>query len=230
MKILIGIVLFIIFCMFLSEITTPKLSKGDISDDELNNFGLDIETNVINDNSINIVGIDISKKTFFDSEKKYIKLDGVSKSYYKMKEMIDLTKVTQVELIQDNDIITKVSSGSAISRAVVGGALAGGIGAVVGGNTAKSKSSNKLMKISFRFKINDMNNPYKEIVIVYNKDGIANFRKEEAWKLFGQIELVLESLKNTDNNENVELESDDSQLQIPKKRNANKQKRNEETK
>lgn len=226
MKILIGIVFFIIFCMFLSEITTPKLSKGDISDDELNNFGLDIETNVINDRSINIVGIDIPRKIFFDSEKKYIKLDGVSRSYYSMKEMIDLTKVIQVELIQDNNVITKVSSGSAISRAMVGGALAGGVGAVVGGNTAKSKSSNKLMKISFRFKINDMNKPYKEIVVLYDKNGV-DYRKEEAWKLFGQIELVLESLKNMDNKENVELESNDSQLQIPKKRNANKQKRNE---
>lgn len=208
MGIFVGIVLFVLFFMFISEVTTPKLNKDDISEDELNNFGLDIETNVINDRSINIVGIDIPKKIFFDSEKKFIKLDGVSMSYYKMKEMIDLTKVIQVELIQDNEIITKVSSGSAISRAIVGGALAGGVGTVVGGNTAKSKSSNKLMKISFRFKINDMDNPYKEIVVLYDKNGV-DYRKEEAWKLFGQIELVLESLKNT---KNIELEDKEPQL------------------
>lgn len=190
-----GMFMILILGGIISALTTPSLTKEDISEDEINHYNLDIQTNVINDSSINIVGLDIPKKIFFVCEKKYIKLDGVSTSYYKMKEMIDLTKVIQVELIQDNDIMTKISSGSAISRAIVGGALAGGAGAIVGGNTATSKSSNKLKKISFKFKINDMSNPYKEIIILHENSGIVNFRKEEVWKLFGQIELVLDSIK-----------------------------------
>jgi len=111
-----------------------------------------------------------------------------------MKEMINLTDVIEVELIQDNDIVSKVSSSSAISRAVVGGALAGGIGAVIGGNTAKSKSLNKLSRISFKFKINDMDNPYKEILIFSDKKGLSETEKEQAWKLFGQVELIISDL------------------------------------
>lgn len=131
---------------------------------------------------------------FFEANLRHIKLDGVSKSYYKMKEMINLTDVIEVELIQDNDIVSKVSSSSAISRAIVGGALAGGIGAVIGGNTAKSKSLNKLSRISFKFKINDMDNPYKEILIFSDKKGLSKTEKEQAWKLFGQLELIISDL------------------------------------
>ncbi|MFB5431827.1 MULTISPECIES: hypothetical protein [Enterococcus] len=187
-------IVFFVVAGIIATITTPKLTTNDISSDELNHYGIDTSSNNCFNGSFSRLGIDIQKKVFFEANLRHIKLDGVSKSYYKMKEMINLTDVIEVELIQDNDIVSKVSSSSAISRAVVGGALAGGIGAVIGGNTAKSKSLNKLSRISFKFKINDMDNPYKEILIFSDKKGLSKTEKEQAWKLFGQVELIISDL------------------------------------
>ena len=62
----------------------------------------------------------------------------------KLANVIDLNKVIDIELREDNDIVTKVSTASVVARGGVGGILAGRIGMIVGGVTAKSKSSSNL--------------------------------------------------------------------------------------
>lgn len=113
----------------------------------------------------------------------------------KLANVIDLNKVIDIELREDNDIVTKVSTASVVARGVVGGVVAGGIGTLVGGATAKSKSSNRLKEISIIFKLNDINNSYQEIIVAFNKNGISSEKQEEAYKLFSQLELLLNDMK-----------------------------------
>lgn len=96
---------------------------------------------------------------------------------------------------EDNDIVTKVSTASVVARGVVGGVVAGGIGTIIGGATAKSNSSSSLKKISIRFKLSDMNNPYQEILVAYKKDGVSKEKQQEVYKLFSQLELILSDIK-----------------------------------
>lgn len=94
--------------------------------------------------------------------------------YYKFSDKIDLNKVIDVELIKNNNIVNEISSGSMLTRAIVGGALAGGVGAIVRGTTAKGKSSNILNQISLRFKIDDVQNPYRLFLLMEDnrKEGL----------------------------------------------------------
>lgn len=39
-----------------------------------------------------------------------------------------------------------------------------------------------------------MDNPYKEILIFSDKKGLSKTEKEQAWKLFGQLELIISDL------------------------------------
>ncbi|WP_262384311.1 hypothetical protein [Lactococcus lactis] len=109
--------------------------------------------------------------------------------------LIVLNKVIDIELREDNDIVTKVSTASVVARGVVGGMLAGGIGTIVGGATAKSKASSNLKEISIRFKLSDMNNPYQEILVAFSKDGISKEKQQEVYKLFSQLELLLNDME-----------------------------------
>ena len=99
---------------------------------------------------------------------------------------------------EDNDIVTKVSTASVVARGVVGGVLAGGIGTIVGGATAKSKTSSSLKEISIRFKLSDMNNPYQKILVVLNKNGISKEKQQEVYKLFSQLELLIDGIKKSE--------------------------------
>lgn len=140
------------------------------------------------------VGIDIQNKRFFSSTfNGYVLVNGFKEPSYRLVSIIDLNKVIDIELREDNDIVTKVSISSVLARGVVGGVLAGGIGTLVGGATAKSKSSSSLKEISIRFKMNDMNNPYQEILVSFNKEGISKEKQQEVYKLFGQLELLIEN-------------------------------------
>lgn len=82
-----------------------------------------------------------------------------------------------------------------MARGVVGGVIAGGIGTLVGGATAKSKSSSSLKEISIRFKLSDMNNPYQEILVAFNKEGISKEKQQEIYRLISQLELVISNLE-----------------------------------
>ncbi|UQU60721.1 hypothetical protein [Lactococcus petauri] len=142
------------------------------------------------------VGVDIRKKRFFSSTfNAYILVNGFKEPSYRLVNVIDLNKVIDIELREDNDIVTKVSTASVVARGVVGGVLAGGIGTIVGGATAKSKSSSSLKEISIRFKLSDMNNPYQEILVAFNKNGITKEKQQEVYKLFSQLELLVSDVK-----------------------------------
>lgn len=142
------------------------------------------------------VGIDTQNKRFFSSTfNGYVLVNGFKEPSYRLVSIIDLNKVIDIELREDNDIVTKVSTSSVLARGVVGGVLAGGIGTLVGGATAKSKSSSSLKEITIRFKMNDMNNPYQEILVAFNKNGISKEKQQEIYRLFSQLELLVSDVK-----------------------------------
>lgn len=137
------------------------------------------------------VGIDTQNKRFYSSTfNGYILVNGFKEPSYRLVNIIDLNKVVDIELREDNDIVTKVSTASVVARGIVGGVIAGGIGTIVGGATAKSKASSSLKEISIRFKLSDMNNPYQEILVAFNKNGISKEKQQEVYKLFSQLELL----------------------------------------
>ncbi len=88
-------------------------------------------------------------------------IGGLSLDTYEISKILELSiKVDEVEQ-------HRIQSGDAIGRAVVGGVLFGGAGAVIGAVTAdkEQKTIRDVKKISVEFLIDDFNKPSKEICI-----------------------------------------------------------------
>ncbi|WP_285007325.1 hypothetical protein [Lactococcus garvieae] len=170
----------------------------NMTHEELDNIYVNSNSNIfsVDTNFREQVGVDIQKKRFFSSVfNGYILVNSFKEPSYRLVNTIDLNKVIDIELREDNDIVTKVSTASVVARGVVGGVVAGGIGTIIGGATAKSKSSSSLKEISIRFKLSDMNNPYQEILVAFNKNGITKEKQQEVYKLFSQLELLVSDVK-----------------------------------
>lgn len=109
-----------------------------------------------------------SMKTFAKSADKEVHLDTnskqlaiINKSTQKVSvDYIPFSSVVECEILENNISIAK----GGIGRAVVGGVVAGGVGAIVGSTTAKS--SNYSESLSVRIVTNDLNTPLH--VITYH--------------------------------------------------------------
>lgn len=164
-------------------------------DTQLNELNIDTESYFLKNDQIKI-GIDVKQRKVFEAglEDNISTWDG---KYYPRFQLIDLNNVIDVEIIEDNQVINKVSNSSMIGRALVGGVLTGGVGAVIGGNTAKSKVTNTVKVISLRFRMNDIDNPYYDIIVFSRSKGLDRgstlfkSKYKEILDLFGRIELVL---------------------------------------
>jgi hypothetical protein len=85
--------------------------------------------------------------------------------------IFDYSDIMDYELLEDG---TSVASGG-VGRAIVGGALLGGVGAIVGGVTGKKKSKNICDTLKIKITINDVSNPTQYINFITSpmkKDGI----------------------------------------------------------
>jgi hypothetical protein len=67
--------------------------------------------------------------------------------------------IIESEIIQDDVSIIKASRTSQIGGALVGAALSGGVGAVIGGLSGSKQSTTKVKKITVRVTINDLKMP-----------------------------------------------------------------------
>lgn len=194
-----GAIFFIPMIDLSNNINSLRREYNTLTHKELDSIYINTNSNIFSvDTSFREqVGIDIQRKRFFSSTfNGYILVNGFNQPSYRLVNIIDLNKVIDIELREDDDIVTKVSTASVVVRGVVGGVLAGGIGTLVGGATAKSKSSSSLKEISIRFKLSDMNNPYQEILVALKKDGISKEKQQEIYKLLSQLELLVNDMKD----------------------------------
>lgn len=64
---------------------------------------------------------------------------------------------------------SSVSNSSTIGRAIVGGALAGGVGAIIGGSTAKRNTEREVDKVKFAVTTKDMSRPVVRITFEWEE-------------------------------------------------------------
>lgn len=75
------------------------------------------------------------------------------------KRIIPYDKIIRVELNENGNTISSKSTIRTIGGTLIGGVLAGGAGAVVGGLSGNSKNINKVSSIQVRITVRDINNP-----------------------------------------------------------------------
>ena len=75
------------------------------------------------------------------------------------KRVIPFNHLLSVEVLEDNVILSQKSSLRTIGGAIVGGTIAGGAGAIIGGLSGDSKQNKKVSKVQVKVKVRDINNP-----------------------------------------------------------------------
>lgn len=116
-----GIFISLYYCITMPSQTTVNNRKG------LKKINDEIKNNNI------AIKVEFAKYTFaFDYDAKELMLIEVSN--YSVRKIL-FEKIRQCELLEDNETIMK----GGIGRAIVGGILAGGVGAIVGAATRKSQ-------------------------------------------------------------------------------------------
>lgn len=76
-----------------------------------------------------------------------------------VKKIIPFNQIYGVEISEDNTIIQQKSSLRTIGGAMIGGAIAGGAGAIVGGLSGDVTQNKKVSKVKVVIKLRDINQP-----------------------------------------------------------------------
>jgi hypothetical protein len=114
---------------------------------------------------------------------------------------IDLNNINKISLKTNNKVVGEITKENAIGRAVVGGILFGGVGAIVGGESAKEKQTqtNKITSIVLEIITNEVNNPYSTITLYEEKDEMQTnfFYMEKAINnLYWSLQNILQQNKD----------------------------------
>lgn len=81
-------------------------------------------------------------------------------------QVYDYKDIISSEIVEDGSSITKTSRTSQLASAAIGGALLGGVGAVVGGLTAKQKNINTVSKIEVNILFNSTDRPRFKLLLL----------------------------------------------------------------
>ncbi|WP_195972964.1 SHOCT domain-containing protein [Clostridium thermobutyricum] len=152
------------------------------------------EYNLAKEKAQNFVSTsNVDKYIYFndDIEEIYIPNFWIGPSFIKYSEILDF------ELLEDG---TAVSSGG-VGRAVAGGVLFGGAGAVVGAVTGKHKGTNIANSMEIRITTKDINNPVVFIKIFKgeHKKGsfIYNAYRDKAYKILSMLQIIVDRVNKT---------------------------------
>jgi hypothetical protein len=88
------------------------------------------------------------------------------------------SRVTKVELSIDDSVAYQASLGSMAGRAIVGGVLAGGVGAIIGGVTGKKNSKKIANRITLTISFSTPDIPYVSVSFLNNQQGVDIFSDE----------------------------------------------------
>lgn len=118
-------------------------------------------------------------------------------------KIYNYSDIVDFELIEDGNSITK----GGLGRAIVGGALFGGTGAIVGGATGGKKSKATCSKLQIKITINNL-----EVATVYIDFITTEFKKDSfvykeaynsAQKVLSILQLICKTSNNSNNTEHI---------------------------
>lgn len=175
---------FVIFCTIMWVIISigndkerEQKEKQRVKEDEINNQVIE---------KLNELNFSATKKYYdpvYKGPYKAIAIDSVNKkialilkSGYRIFSYRD---ILESKIIEDGEEITTTSRSSQVGRALVGGVLAGGVGAIIGGVGAKQKHSSDVNKITLKIVVNDIEYPAFKIEFLKLKDFETKVKKDD---------------------------------------------------
>lgn len=123
-----------------------------------------------------------------------IMLFGTTKGAY-IQKIFPYESIMSAEIFEHGTSISKSVRSSLIGRAIIGGALAGGAGAVIGGLSGKRKTTEELSDIYLHITINDISLPSFNIYFLESKcakgDIAYNRSMNQARNALGIIDIII---------------------------------------
>ena len=173
------VLLFGLFFLIIGIFMVTKGNKGiaKIDEENMNNIEFDITTNV--DNYL-----------YLDEEREKICIPiGLVNKRIEPELIFNYCDILNYELLEDGN---SISTGG-VGRALVGGALFGGVGAIVGGSTGH-KSKQTCTRLQIKITLNDVNDPVKYINFIngsVRKDYYA-YRQafDSAQKVLSTLDII----------------------------------------
>ena len=103
--------------------------------------------------SVTITGLANMYKFAVDKQnKKILFINNISN------KLIPFDKIISVELLEDNTILSSKSLLRTVGGGIIGGAIAGGTGAIVGGLSGSNKHEKKVSSVQVKLKLRDISN------------------------------------------------------------------------
>lgn len=104
-----------------------------------------------------------SKVLFFSQDRTYCAVDEGSEKVILGEDNIEkiaaFSEIVSVDVITDGVTISSTNRGSQLLGAAVGGLAFGGVGAIIGGLSGSSKTSEKVKKLALRVCVDDFEKP-----------------------------------------------------------------------
>jgi hypothetical protein len=85
-------------------------------------------------------------------------------------KFVAASDIVSASIFEDGEVITSTNRGSQLGGAIVGGALFGGVGAVIGGLSGKTTATNKVTRVELRIVINDTKRPMHDVAFMSLSD------------------------------------------------------------
>lgn len=109
------------------------------------------------------------------------------------------------ELLENGDSITK----GGLGRAVAGGVLLGGVGAVVGGTTGKRTTKTTVNSLKIKITVNDTSNPSAYINLITTPTKANSFIYKAAYssaqEILSMLAIITQNTKNDNQNSTVSV-------------------------
>ncbi|ENY8471412.1 SHOCT domain-containing protein [Clostridioides difficile] len=138
---------------------------------------------------------------------KYLQIDEPRKKfiipseYGKMSDVVlSLNDILEYELLEDGETIIK----GGLGRALTGGILFGGVGAVVGGVTGKKETKAVVNNLRIKVTLNDINTPVLYIDLIKSSTKKNSIIYRSNYDIAQEILSVFSVIENNNKNENVQ--------------------------
>ena len=172
--------------------TTVEQAKSIFDENEVTNF-------VVGDDNLTAIGIDETKMEIIHLSRPYL-----TDSFKQTK--IPFPKVLEVKLIEDDQVVTSVNRAGQVGGALVGGMLAGGVGAIIGGLGASQRSDKEVKKINLEIVIDNITSPILNVSFMNEDLPIKNYepkyktKYEVANKWYRSFTVILKRNELNQNN------------------------------
>lgn len=105
------------------------------------------------------------------------------------------SELIAVQLFEDGQLVTEAVRGNQVKGAVIGGLAFGVPGAIIGGLSAKTRTTNEVTRIELRLTVNDATNPIHDVALLTTQTAKGSLTYNHAMKSArewaGRMEVIM---------------------------------------